>query len=273
MSSLQSFLFRLTHSTPERKASRAHLKQAKTGDAEAYLALCVHYLDLALVYFGGCLHESVETRFARVEQVFTALWQHLPYAERVSDFEFMLASALIDNAPENGPLASSEALVTKLRLLAPESRFALIAYEFENWPLRWVALLMRVRPRSMHRLLSEARCELCGVSWESLAEEERLCLEAVSFSLDNSPNLRANKELSQRVSTYPRVGEIKALWLELRPELVEVRHRYLPVAPDRERLMGNILKSAQTAPMSKPPFMDRVVNTVHFARHARIKVS
>lgn len=273
MSSYRSFFFRLTHATPERKARRAQLKQAKTGDAEAYLALSANYLDLALIYFGGCLHEPVELRYARVEQIFAALWQHLPYAERLSDFEYMLASALIESAPENGPIASPEALVTKLRLLDPENRFAFIAYEFENWPLRWVALLMRVRPRALHRQLSEARCELCGVSWESLAEEERLCLEAVSESMAHCPNLRANKELCRRVSTFPRVGEIKALWLELRPELVEVRHRYLPESTERERLLGNILKSVQTAPMNQPRLVDRVVNTVHFARHAKIKVS
>lgn len=273
MGSLRSFLFRLTHATPERKASRAHLKQAKAGDPEAYLTLASNYLDLSLVYFGGCLREAPETRFARVEQVFTALWQHLPYAERVSDFEYMLASALLENAPNVGSIASPEALVTKLRLLAPKNRFAFIAYEFENWPLRWVALLMRVRPRAMHRLLSEARCELCGVSWESLAEEERACLEAISLSMDGSPNVRANKELCRRISTYPRVNEIKALWLELRPELVEVRHRYLPKSADREQLLGNIFKAVQSAPMSQPPLVDRVVNTVHFARHAKIKVS
>lgn len=273
MSSLRSFFFRLTHATPERKASRAHLKQAKTGDAEAYLALSANYLNLALIYFGGSLHEPAELRHARVEQIFAALWRHLPYAERLSDFEFMLANALLESAPEHGSIASPEALVTKLRLLAPENRFAFIAYEFENWPLRWVALLMRVRPRALHRRLSEARCELCGVSWASLSEEERVCLEAISVSMDHCPNLRANKELCRRISTFPRIGEIKALWLELRPELVEVRHRYLPESSERERLLGNILKSVQTAPMQQPRLVDRVVNTVHFTRHAKIKVS
>ncbi len=273
MSSLRSFLFRFTHANPERKASRSHLKQAKTGDAEAYLALAANYVNLSLVYFGGCLRETPEMRFARVEQVFTALWQHLPYAERVSDFEYMLASALFENAPSDGSIASPEALVTKLRLLAPRNRFAFIAYEFENWPLRWVALLMRVRPRALHLLLSEARCELCGVSWESLAEQERECLEAISVSMDTSPNLRTNKELSRRVSQYPRINEIKALWLELRPQLVEVRHRYLPASMEREQLLGKILQAVQSTPMSQPPFVDRVVNTVHFARHAKIKVS
>lgn len=273
MSSLRSYLFRLTHATPERKASRAQLKLAKTGDTEAYLALAANYLDLSLVYFGGCLREPAQTRFARVEQVFTGLWQHLPYAERLSDFEYMLADALLENAPNNGTITSPQALVTKLRLLAPKNRFAFIAYEFENWPLRWVALLMRIRPRALHSLLSQARCELCGISWQSLATEERECLEAISISMDESPNLRANKELCRRIATFPRVSEIKAQWLELRPELVEVRHRYLPEPTDREQLLGSLLKAIQTAPMTQPPLMDRVVNTLHFARHAKIKVS
>lgn len=273
MGSLREFFFRLSHSTPERKASRRHLKQAKNGDTEAYLSLTANYLDLSLVYYGGCLHEDYELRISRVEQVFKALWQHLPYAERVSDFEYMLACALIESAPQKGTILSPEALVTKLRLLAPKNRFAFIAYEFENWPLRWVALLMRVRPRALHRMLSEARCELCGVSWESLVEPERECLEEISISLDQSPNLRANKALCEKIATFPRVGEIKAQWLELRPELVEVRHRYLLEAEDRERLLGNILLAVQTAPMNQPRLVDRVVNSVHFARHAKIKVS
>ncbi|MDQ8193892.1 hypothetical protein QEH59_05620 [Coraliomargarita sp. SDUM461004] len=272
MSSLRSYLFRLTHATPERKASRAHLKQAKAGDCEAYLALVANYLDLSLVYFGGCLRESPEIRYDRVAQVFTALWRHLRYAERVSDFEYMLASALLENAP-NGTITSTEALVTKLRLLAPKNRFAFIAYEFENWHLRWVALLMRIRPRALHRLLSEARCELCGVSWQSLSAEERECLEAISIAMNDSPNLRVNKELCRRVATFPRVSEIKALWLELRPQLVEVRHRYLLEPEDREQLLGNIFKSIQIAPMNQPPLVHRVVNTVHFSRQVKIKVS
>lgn len=273
MSSLRSFLLRLTHTKPERKANRALLVKAKHGDAESFLVLTANYLDLALVYFGGCIHEDYPTRYARVEQVFIALWQHLRYAERLSDFEFMLASALLENAPHSGAIASPEALVTKLRLLEPKNRLAFIAYEFDNWPLHWVALLMRIRPQILHRVLSKARCELCGVSWESLAPEERECLEAISASMDKSPNLRANKALSRRLATFPRVAEIKALWLELRPELVEVRHRYLPELDDRERVLGNILKAVKTAPMNQPPLVDRVVNTVHFARHAKIKVS
>ena len=273
MNSLRRFFFRITHGNPERKANRSLLKRAKSGHVESYLVLVANYIDLPMVYFGTSTHEDFHLRHARVEQVFIALWQHLPFAERLSDFEYMLASALLENTPKSGGLSSPEALVIKLRLLAPKNRLALIAYEFENWPLHWVALLLRIRAHSLHNLLSEARCELCGISWESLAEEERECLEAISAAMDKSPNIRTNKSLSRRVASCPRVSQIKALWLELRPELVEVRHRYLLEKAKREQVLGNILQAVKIAPMNQPPFVDRVVNTVHFARHAKIKVS
>jgi hypothetical protein len=91
--------------------------------------------------------------------------------------------------------------------------------------------------------------------------------------MDKSPDIRANKALCQQIATFPRVGEIKALWLELRPELVEVRHRYLLEPKGRERLLGNILKAVQSTPMNQPKLVDRVVNSVHFTRHEKIKVS
>lgn len=273
MGASQDFILRLTHATPERRASRIHLKQAKKGDPGAFLSLAANYLDLAIIYFGGCLREATEVRYDRVEQVFKGLWQHLPYAERVSDFEFMLANALTENTPAHGSILSPEPLITKLRLLAPNTRFAFIAHELEKWPFRWVSLVMRLRPGELHRLLSEARCELCGVSWQSLEEEERTCLIAISIALDASPNLRASRALCARVATYPRVSDIKALWLELRPELVEVRHRYLPDSTERDSLLANILRTAESAAMNQPRLVDRVVNTVQFKRHATIKVS
>ena len=273
MGQLRRYLLRLTHSSPERKACRSLLMAAKKGDAEQYLALTTHYLGLAQTYFGNSLHEPPGTRLDRTGQIFTALWQHLPYAERLSDFEYMLASSLMDNTPENGPVQSVIPLVTRIRLLSPRVRFTFIAHEFERWPPHWVALVMRCKPRTLHRLLSEARCELCGVSWDSLCPEERACLEAVSFSLEKCPNLRVNKALSKRVARHPRVSQIKAQWLELGPELVEARHRFLPDREDTEATLKRILADISRKRMRRPALVDRVLNTVHFSRHARIKVS
>jgi hypothetical protein len=246
---------------------------AKKGDREQYIALTTHYLGLAQAYFGNCLHEPREIRTARTVQIFTALWQHLRYAERLSDFEYMLASALIGNGPQEGPIRSTEPLVTKIRMLSPEVRFAFLAYEIEKWPHRWVSLVMRSQPRALHRLLSEARCELCGIRWDSLSNEERDCLESVSMTIDNCPNLKANQALCKRASKYPRVTEIKALWLELRPELVEVKHRYIPNDAERDAVLNDILTGIEGKSMRRPAIVDRVVNTVHFSRHARIEVS
>lgn len=273
MGQLRRYLTRLTHSTPERRACRSLLTTARKGAPEQYLALAANYLDLAQAYFGNSLHEDRQVRLDRTGQIFTALWQHLPYTERLSDFEYLLASSLIENTPEKCPVHSEESLVTRIRLLDPRVRFALLAYEFERWSPRWVALVMRCKPRALHRLLSEARCELCGVSWDALSREERECLEAISLSFGQCTNLRANKALSKRVSEFPRVNEIKAQWLELRPELVEVRHRYIPGQEEREAILDTILSDISQKPMQQPALVDRVLNTVHFSRHGRIKVS
>lgn len=273
MGPLRLLFSRARTASHARQAGRSHLKAAKSGDREQYLALAASYLNLATGYFGNTVSESSESRAARVVELFSRLRETLGYAERLSDFEFMLARALIENVPEQCSITSTDPLVTKLRLLDPEIRFAFIAYECEKWPLRWVALALRVRGNALHRMLSEARCELCGVGWESLAKEEQSCLEAISVSMDLCPNVRANRQLSQRIKAFPRVATIRAQWLELRPELVEVRHRYLTEPAERDLLLKQIFASMTAAPVQRPPLVDRMVNTVRFSRHARIQVS
>jgi hypothetical protein len=273
MGIIRRFFYKLKRSDPARKAARSHLKAAKRGDREQYLALVANYIDLAQTFFGCSFAETTEQRMARVTQLFNELWQNLPYAERLSDFEFMLAQALIDSTSEQSLTTSPDALVTKLRLLSSESRFAFLAYACGNWPQRWIALVMRIKAPALHRLLSEARCELCSISWESLTLEERDCLEAISARLDTCPNVRANKSLCKRSRAFPRVKEIKAHWLELRPELVEVRIRYILDQDEREQLLSNILDATADESMQRPALVDRMVNTVHFSRHSKIKVS
>jgi len=269
---LRRYLFRLTNASPERKASRQLLSAAKKGDHEQYLALAFHYIALVQAYFGNCLHEDREVRMDRTGQIFTSLWEQIKYAERLSDFEYMLAGTLIDNAPD-GPISSSEALVTRIRMLNPEVRFAFLATELDQWSERWVALVLRIRTQRLHRLLAEARCELCGISWESLAAEERNCLEAISAGMEQCLDFKANKALAKRISAYPRVTKIKGQWLELRPELVEVRHRYLPTTEQNEAILRKILSGIADTSMCKPALVDRLVNTVHFSRHTKINVS
>lgn len=273
MSPIRRLYSRFTQNERARKAGRAQLKAAKTGDHEQYLSLISAYIDIAHVYFGSTLAESVETRSQRASALFLELWKHIQYAERLSDFEYMLASALIQSTPNNCSIQSPEPLVTKVRRLAPDIRFALLAYEFEKWPIRWVKLVMRMRPTQLHRLLAQARCELCGVNWDSLALEERNCLAEISLSMDESPNIRRNQKISAKTSEFPQVTEIKAEWLELHPQLVEVRHRFIPTQPTREKTLETTLNSIIQVSPIKPPFMDRIVNSVHFSRHETIKIS
>jgi hypothetical protein len=273
MISLPKLIRQIAGSSPDRRLRRGYLKAARRGDAEAYLALCANYLDLAVIYLGTCVREPAETRAALVEQIFIAIWQHLKCTDRLSDFEFLFAQTLLESASKEGPIGSPEPIVTRMRVLDPRARLAFLAYDLENWPTRWVALLMRDKTEGLHRLLAEARCELCGIGWESLAPEERECLQALSRALEASPNLRVQRAIAQRIAAFPKVGDIRSLWLELRPQCVEVRHRFRPAATEREAMLGTIYAAVSTVPMLRPVLVDRVVNTVHFSRHAKIKVS
>lgn len=273
MGFIRRFFDKLKRSDPARKAARSHLKAAKRGDREQYLALAANYIDLSQTFFACSFAEPTELRMARVTQLFNELWQNLPYAERLSDFEFMLARALIESTSDQTLTTSPEALVTKLRLLSAESRFVILAYALGHWQLRWIALVMRIKAPELHCLLSEARCELCDVSWEALTLEERACLESVSAKLDTCPDIRTNKALSKRICALPQVKEIKADWLELRSDLVEVRMRYILTQDAREQLLSGILDATEDESMQRPALVDRMVNTVHFSRHSKIKVS
>lgn len=273
MGFIRSFFYRLRESNHARKAARSHLKAAKNEDPEQFLALAANYIDLAQTYFGSSFSESAEARIARTTELFLNLWQNLRYAERLSDFEFMLGQSLIGSTTEYSSTASPDPSVNRLRKLTPLTRFAYLAYVSGNWPSRWVALVMRIKAPALHTLLSEARCELCDISWTSLSEEERNCLEAISVSLDDKPNVRVNKAISKRSKSCPRVTEIRAQWLELRLEVVEVRMRYIPDQTEREQLLKDILNSITDTPMRKPQLVDKVVNTVQFSRHGKSKAS
>ena len=161
---LSRHLFRLTNASPERKASRQLLSAAKKGNSEQYLALASHYIALVQAYFGNCIHEDYNVRMERTGQIFASLWEQIQYAEQLSDFEYMLACTLIHSTPK-GPTESDEILVTRIRKLSPELRFAFLAMELDQWPARWVALVLRMNTRKLHQLLTEARCELCGIRW------------------------------------------------------------------------------------------------------------
>jgi hypothetical protein len=273
MRSIRRFFDWFNRSDPARKAARSQLKNAKHGDREQYLTLAANYIDLAQTFLGSSFAESTEQRIDRAARLFYELWLNLRYTERVSDFEFMFAQALIESCSNDHQLTASEPLILRLRQLEPQSRFAFLAYTSGHWKQCWIALVMRVKRRTLHQILSQTRCKLCGISWESLSTDERDCLIAISSQLDSCPNVRACKSLSQRTGSYPRVMEIKAQWLELRSELVEVHMHYQLKQHEREQLLTKILDAIADGSMQRPALVDRMVNTVHFSRHSKIQVS
>ena len=49
--------------------------------------------------------------------------------------------------------------------------------------------------------------------------------------------------------------------------------RYVLNQGEREQLLSNILDVIADSSMQRPALVDRMVNTVHFSRHSKIKVS
>ena len=260
-------------SDPVRSAARLLLKSAKRGDREQYLSLAANYIDFTQ-YFLSCISgKCKEKRITLVALLFNELWKNLPYVKRLSDFEFMLATALIEGTRDQILTTSSCTIINRIRSLSPQRQFIYLAHTLGNWPLRWIALATRSRPSRMHRILSEIRCELCATSWEALKKEEKKCLEAISVELNNYPNVQINKSLCKRTLAHPRVMEIKANWLELRAELVEIRIRNALDPRERESLLSGILDAITDGSMKQPALIDRMLNVVQFSRHAKIKVS
>ena len=272
MDYLRRPLERLTRCDTRRKTARARLKAAKNADHEQYLALVDDYIDLAQTYLHGSAIESSEQRIATMTRLFTGIWQNLPYAERLSDVEYMLSQALIASAPAASSASSPDALLGKLRQLPPQARFALLAYHSLNWPIHWLTLALRIKAPALHLLLCHARCEICAVSWDSLAVEEQDCLVAISATLEQSPNLQTNQTLHQKSQAYPRIMRIKAQWLELRPELVELRLRNSLSPSARQHLLANLRRSTRAHAMQQPALVDRIINSVQFSRHDAIQV-
>jgi len=259
---------------PARSTQRARLRAARHKDRDHFLALAAEYLDFAAEYLAATIDEDDDARENRLIRLFLRLWECLPFTGRLSDFEHLFASALIRGIPDGGDAApSGEPWLAKLRELDPRLRFVLVAHELERWDPRATALALRVKRSGLHRWLARARCELCGADWDSLDDRERACLDAVSRSLDASPKLAANRHLCQRVRRMPRVGRIKAEWLEARSALVELRPRLRLDDAGRERALGRLRDHVHPEAMRRPQVRQRLLNSLRFSRHPEINLS
>ena len=74
-------------------------------------------------------------------------------------------------------------------------------------------------------------------------------------------------------ANYPRIYSIRGHWLELKSDLVEVKMRYKPDIVNREDILKNLLELTNQTSVIRPAIVDRMVNTIHFSRQRKIKIS
>jgi hypothetical protein len=245
-----------------RPALRKQLRLATQGDHHAYLSLVDHYLNLVVEYLylngGGPISEVSD----KAQRLFFRLWELLPYTSRLSDFERMLALALIG---EKGSSSTSQnALMSKIMRIRPYFRFLLITNEMENWHRHWIGLASRLKTKDLHDFILNMRCEMCGIDTSLLLNEERHCLNEICLDLESPFNLKKRAAMCAWIKQYPKIKNFKARWLEKKCELVELRQEIRLSNNDSKRFIQALGSNLHSAKILQPQWVDRIFNTIHF---------
>lgn len=254
-----------------RSELRQLLKNAASGDRQAYLALVEPYFDLVLenLYFAGFTAQP--DRLARANQIFHQVWQRIAFTTRVSDFERLLYHALCHLPAQEGTFLDT--LPRQLSRLSPRDRFLLVAREMEDWHPRWLVLCCRTPRPQLNRSLLYTRNRLTGFPKHSLSRSDNAVLRELSRSLDEVWQESHLKMLRQHLQERPALREWKSLWLEKRCELIELRQDLRLPEEVRNPVLAALLQSIRESSPLQPNPIHHLLNAVRFQAYPRFSLS
>ncbi len=243
---------------------RYWLKVGSRGDKKAYLSLIRCYINLVLeyLYFSGFEVEEERREVAR--KIFHGAWSRLQYANRVSDFEYLLFRILILHS---APIESiRDSLARQIANLPPYQRFALVAREMEDWHPYWIGLAGRVKPKTISQWLKDSRCLLAHLESQDLCSRNRRVLKGVSRSFDRDLSDSKKLKLARHLEEYPRVKAFKSEWLELRCALIELRQDLRLPDEDQETFILELGMRLTADSFIQPLLIHRIFNFLRFNR-------
>lgn len=240
---------------------RRQLRLARHGHLHAYRQLVDSYFDLVTEYLFLCNGDR-HAVLHQAETVFREAWKRLPYLKRLSDWEHVIASTLINirTAPAALPADHGPG---RLKLLEAREKFALVAFDLERWSYYWLGLALRQSPETVGLTLFHARCRLLDFDPGNGKRPVSQLLKQVSRDLDGEVPPRKRGPIQQRLSRNPTARDFKSRWLDARCELIEMRQRMRFPAEDRNRLLA-ALESLSREEMMRPPLRARARNLVSF---------
>lgn len=251
---------------PERRALRAPvralLRRGACGEIEPYVTLAGLYFDIVSEHLYLCNLDRPEALKA-AEILLRDGWKQLPFLKRLSDWERFLACSLM--SVETSSVYSGEGPRPQALLdLESRAKFALIAFDLEDWSYRWLSLALRIHPMELRRILFEARCQLLNIDLKTTPKRLRRSLELVSADLDGQLGAHQRKSVLSQLCTCEKTKDFKSRWLDYRCELIELRQQIRLQPEERETFLKTLAHNVAFEKMSRPSVAARIRNFFSF---------
>lgn len=195
--------------------------RARSGSEDDFLAVVRHYESLVFGYFRIAVPNRLTESMNATQHLFFCMWEELRNLSRLSDFEKELVAQLVArdwtlfSVPDDPRLAA-------LASLSPQDRIIALAVEIGNWSIENAAKAFEVSRATMERDLLRIRCDLIGVHFINLSEDEKRVLREVSTHLCRDLSKRQRQKIAEATSKSKELRDFKSRCLEKRCEMVEL---------------------------------------------------
>ncbi|MFW5883031.1 MAG: hypothetical protein ACOCVG_01555 [Verrucomicrobiota bacterium] len=251
-----------------RRERRQSMRAAARGDRSAFLGLTRAYLPLAAEYLALSGYADSAEREAALVRLFAELWTRVSYAQRLSDFERMLAEALIQTPAQE---LDECGLAAQVSSLDSRNRFLLVAHELEDWPLRWLGLATGLKVEDLRARMVRLRCYFAGLEPASLDDRGHHALHCIASTIGQPLTLKQQAHLCETVRQSEAVKEFRANWLEVRCDLIERRQDLRGELEQRQAdILHGIANAITYAEPRRPRIVEQVANRLAFSRYPEL---
>jgi len=225
--------------------------RARSGSEEDFITVVRQYESLVFGYFRIASPFQLTEAMNATQQVFFRLWEKMGSMARPADFERELVSALVRSDRDSAAIPADPRLAALARLPAHD-RVVALAVEIGNWSVEGAARAFGVSRAAMQQDLLRIRCDLIGVHFINLSDDEKRVLREVSTHLCRDLSKKQRKRMADATCRSPELREFKARCLEKRCEMVELWLDFRLTDEEQTWLFEGILDLVRRARDKKP---------------------
>ncbi len=238
------------------RATRILLKKATRGETGCFAELADGYFHLLTEYLYLCNFDQREAE-QRTCEILREGWLRLPFMKSLGDWETFLARSLM--AVEPDPERSTEGRrPSALIALDPRAKFALVAFDLENWPYKSLSLALGMKERELSRLIFQGRCRLIEMDVAAQTRKVRHFLEQVSADLDGQSTPRQRQAVHRKMCHSAEAKTFKAQWLDYRCHLIEMRQQVRLQPEKQQAILEQLCTRLSSEEMLRPPFFLKI---------------